>query len=331
MRIEADAAIATPLCPRQENGRPMPSQTVDAIVLGAGIVGVSAALALSARGRSVALIDRLPEAAGETSFGNSGIVQTEGVLPYLFPRAPGEIARAAMNRDPRAHIRHGALPSIAPALLRYFQASTQTRKTATGEVMAPLLSAAAGEHLKFAQERGRLRAFALRRLDQGLSQRARAGSRAWRGRGAQAFRRQAGFPRPRRAHGARAACRREGDRRRALRRAAVDVRSGRAHPELCGPVRQARRADGAGRRAEPRTFERGLDGHDRFGAPRCPRRRHRARAVVRRARAALRPSPAVLRQARLSHALRGQGQRRPHPPGARPRARLSRDPDGARA
>ena len=65
----------------------MPAQTVNAIVLGAGIVGVSAALALQARGRTVALVDRLAEAAGETSFGNSGIVQTEGVLPYLFPRA----------------------------------------------------------------------------------------------------------------------------------------------------------------------------------------------------------------------------------------------------
>ena len=82
----------------------MPSQTVDAIVLGAGIVGVSAALALQARGRTVALVDRLPEAAGETSFGNSGIVQTEGVLPYLFPRALGEVARAA--REPRSARSH---------------------------------------------------------------------------------------------------------------------------------------------------------------------------------------------------------------------------------
>jgi D-amino-acid dehydrogenase len=130
------------------------SETVDAIVLGAGIVGVSAALALEARGRAVALIDRLPDAAGETSFGNSGIIQTEGVLPYLFPRATGDLARAAMNRDPRAHIRYGALPAIAPALLRYFQASTQARKLATGAVMAQLMAAAAGEHLKLARDAG---------------------------------------------------------------------------------------------------------------------------------------------------------------------------------
>jgi D-amino-acid dehydrogenase len=132
----------------------MPSHSVDVIVLGAGIVGVSAALALQARGRSVALLDRLPEAAGETSFGNSGIVQTEGVLPYLFPRAIGHVARAAANRDPRAHMRYGSLASIAPSIWRYFQASTQTRKAATGKVMAPLLFAAADEHLKLAQAAG---------------------------------------------------------------------------------------------------------------------------------------------------------------------------------
>ena len=37
----------------------MHSRNVDVIVLGAGIVGVSAALALQARGRSVAIVDRL--------------------------------------------------------------------------------------------------------------------------------------------------------------------------------------------------------------------------------------------------------------------------------
>jgi D-amino-acid dehydrogenase len=132
----------------------MSSQTVDAIVLGAGIVGVSAALHLQARGRKVALVDRLPKAAGETSFDNSGIIQSEGVVPYVFPRAPGDIARAALNREPRAHIRYGALPSIAAALWRYFQASTPARKNATAKAMAPLLAAASAEHVKFAHAAG---------------------------------------------------------------------------------------------------------------------------------------------------------------------------------
>jgi D-amino-acid dehydrogenase len=132
----------------------VPSQTIDVIVLGAGFVGVSAALALQARGRRVALIDRHGKAAGETSFGNAGIVQTEAVMPYVFPRALREIARGALNLDPRAHIRYGALPSIGPAVFRYFAASTPSGKNETARAMAPLLARASAEHLELAQEAG---------------------------------------------------------------------------------------------------------------------------------------------------------------------------------
>ena len=47
-----------------------------------------------------------------------------------------------------------SLASIAPSIWRYFQASTQPRKAATGKVMAPLLFASAAEHLKLAQDAG---------------------------------------------------------------------------------------------------------------------------------------------------------------------------------
>ena len=71
----------------------MASSRTDVVVLGAGIVGVGAALHLQAKGRAVTLVDRVATVASETSFGNSGIVQSEAVFPYMFPRAPGEIAR----------------------------------------------------------------------------------------------------------------------------------------------------------------------------------------------------------------------------------------------
>ena len=132
----------------------MPSRSVDVIVLGAGIVGVSAALSLQARGASVALVDRLGEVAGETSYGNSGIVQSEAIFPYLFPRQPAEFVLAALNRDPRVHIRYGALPAIAPALWRYFRASTHAGKIETANAMAPFIGAAAAEHRKLAEAAG---------------------------------------------------------------------------------------------------------------------------------------------------------------------------------
>ena len=102
----------------------------------------------------VALIDRHGKAAGETSFGNAGIIETVAVIPYVFPRAPVGIARGALNLDPRAYIRYGALPSIAPAIWRYYAASTPAGKNATARAMAPLLAAANAEHLEFARAAG---------------------------------------------------------------------------------------------------------------------------------------------------------------------------------
>src|SRR5574337_488959 len=129
-------------------------KTVDVIVLGAGMVGVSAALALQERGRTVALVDRHGEAADETSFGNAGMVQSEAVVPYVFPRKPSEIARAALNKDPRAHIRYGSMPSSAPALWRYFLAASPGAKAATANALKPLVFAATAEHRKLSEAAG---------------------------------------------------------------------------------------------------------------------------------------------------------------------------------
>jgi D-amino-acid dehydrogenase len=126
------------------------SETVDVVVLGAGFVGIGAALALQERGRSVALIDRLSRPAGETSYGNAGIVQTEAVLPYTFPRDPLEIGVAALNRDPRAHIRYAALPALAPAVWRYFLASAPGPRAQSGAGLRALVAQAASEHRRIA-------------------------------------------------------------------------------------------------------------------------------------------------------------------------------------
>ena len=127
---------------------------VDVAVLGAGIVGVSAALHLQARGRSVAIVDRSGVAASETSYGNTGIIQAEAVFPYLFPRKISEIALAALNRDPRALIRYSALPAIAPWVWRYFLASSPQNRIALAKAARPLVAAALPEHRAFAAAAG---------------------------------------------------------------------------------------------------------------------------------------------------------------------------------
>ncbi len=288
----------------------MPSQAVDAIVLGAGIVGVSAALALQARGRTVAIVDRLGEAAGETSYGNTGIVQTEAIFPYLFPREPAEIALAALNRNPQAHIRYGALPAIAPALWRYFRASNDAVKNETARAMAPFLGAAAAEHVRLAEAAGARPLL-----------RATGWIKAYRtARGEDEVHEEAEELKPygivptlldRAAlDGARAACRGGRARRGAFPRSADDAEPAGADARLCRAVRQPRRSDGDGRRAESRTLARRVDGDDQFRSRLRPRRCHRARGMVRRPCPLARASPAVLRQARLPHALRGARRRR---------------------
>ena len=92
----------------------------DVLVLGAGMVGVGAALHLQQRGRDVILVDR-HELAGEgTSFGNAGLIECASVFPYMFPRDFGQILRYAL--EPRAAgalqpRRSAGLPAVAGALL----------------------------------------------------------------------------------------------------------------------------------------------------------------------------------------------------------------------
>jgi D-amino-acid dehydrogenase len=118
---------------------------VDVIVLGAGIAGVSAALHLQLRGRTVALIDRRGPGE-ETSYGNAGIIQREGVVPYPFPHDPTLIVKYAFNLLPEANLHWSALPRIAPWLFHYWRASTPARVAATAQAMRPLIERCIVEH-----------------------------------------------------------------------------------------------------------------------------------------------------------------------------------------
>jgi D-amino-acid dehydrogenase len=128
-------------------------ENADVIVLGAGIVGVSTALHLQKRGRSVVLVDRRG-AGEETSYGNTGIIQREGVVPYPFPRQLGLMAQYALNLRPEANLHWSALPQIAPWLFRYWQSSTPERLAATARAARPLIERCIIEHEALMTEAG---------------------------------------------------------------------------------------------------------------------------------------------------------------------------------
>src|SRR5688500_13112560 len=132
--------------------------SADALVLGAGIVGVSVALHLQKRGRATVLLDRRGSAE-ETSFGNAGLVQREGVYPYGFPHDFGALLRYGMNRTIDAHYHPSAIPRLAPFLWKYWHHSRPARHRAIAHQYAKLIEHCIAEHEALAVEAGALELF----------------------------------------------------------------------------------------------------------------------------------------------------------------------------
>ena len=128
-------------------------KSADAVVLGAGIVGVSVAVHLQKRGRATVLVDRRG-AAEETSFGNAGLVQREGVYPYGFPHDFGALFRYGLNRTIDAHYHPSAIPRLAPFLWKYWHHSRPARHQAIARLYAKLIEHCVSEHEGLAKEAG---------------------------------------------------------------------------------------------------------------------------------------------------------------------------------
>ena len=118
----------------------------DVVVLGAGIVGVSAALHLQARGRDVVLLDRCAGAGLETSFGNAGLIERSSIYPYFFPRDPLKLVKYAFNLLPEAHYHFSALPQVGPWLWRYFRAAAPAPMAQSFAAFRPLIENSLSEH-----------------------------------------------------------------------------------------------------------------------------------------------------------------------------------------
>ncbi len=129
-----------------------PART-DVVVLGGGIIGICVALHLQARGRSVTVLDRRG-AAEETSFGNAGLIQREGIYPYGFPHDFGALIRYGFNRTIDAHYHPSALFHILPFLWEYWHHSRPARHEVIARTYAKLIEHCVTEHDHLAKEAG---------------------------------------------------------------------------------------------------------------------------------------------------------------------------------
>ncbi|SAK83179.1 FAD dependent oxidoreductase [Caballeronia hypogeia] len=125
----------------------------DAMVLGGGIVGVSIAVHLQRRGLRTALVDR--RAPGqETSLGNAGLIQREGVYPYAFPRDLAALARYAANRSTDVRYHPRAMPKLMPFLISYWHHSRADRHARIAKAYSTLIEHCIDEHRALIEEAG---------------------------------------------------------------------------------------------------------------------------------------------------------------------------------
>lgn len=107
------------------------AQTRHAVVIGAGIVGVSTAIWLQRDGWQVTLIDRAGPGEG-TSYGNGGVLATCAMVPVTVPGLLKKAPRMLFDPDQPLFLKWSYLPRLLPWLRTYLgnANATDTRRIA---------------------------------------------------------------------------------------------------------------------------------------------------------------------------------------------------------
>lgn len=126
-------------------------QSYDVMVLGAGIAGVSTALHLRNLGIDVALIDRGHPGEG-ASYGNPGIIQSNGFLPYALPNKADQLLAIALKQTTAVTYNLPALARLFPWIRSYQEASRGSGAETYARVMGPIRSKVVSEHLALAHQ-----------------------------------------------------------------------------------------------------------------------------------------------------------------------------------
>ncbi|KUL92878.1 amino acid dehydrogenase [Bosea sp. WAO] len=123
------------------------------LVLGAGIVGVSCALALQQRGFAVTLLDRR-EPGRETSYGNAGVIGRSSLVPLnnpgLYAKLPGYLG----NRHPALHLDWRRALTSPGWMLRFLWEGRASQAAARIAAMDGLTATAVTRHRALMREAG---------------------------------------------------------------------------------------------------------------------------------------------------------------------------------
>ncbi len=97
------------------------------LVMGCGIVGVTAAYYLARDGHEVTVLDRQPIAANETSFANAGLVAPGHAYAWASPKAPRILIKSLFSADQALRLKLRADPRMWAWCLRFLRQCTAER------------------------------------------------------------------------------------------------------------------------------------------------------------------------------------------------------------
>lgn len=114
-------------------------------VIGAGIVGVSAATWLQRLGHDVVLIDREGPAAG-TSYGNAGILAAASVIPVTVPGLIGKAPKMLFDSNGPLFMRWGYALRLLPWLRKYLRHCNPADVQRIATALTPILADTLEQH-----------------------------------------------------------------------------------------------------------------------------------------------------------------------------------------
>ena len=97
------------------------------LVMGAGVVGVTAAHALASDGHEVTVVERLAEAATETSFANAGLLAPGHSFAWASPKAPATLLRSLFRAGEALRLKPRLDLQLVRWGLRFLAECTETR------------------------------------------------------------------------------------------------------------------------------------------------------------------------------------------------------------
>jgi D-amino-acid dehydrogenase len=131
----------------------MSDNKTDVVVLGAGIVGVSAAFAVRQRGLSVVLVDRR-EPGSETSYGNAGVLSSGSISPLNNPSLWSALPKYLTNQNAALRWNIGWAIRNPDWVIRFLANATESRLRPRATALHGLIGASLKLHREWIVKAG---------------------------------------------------------------------------------------------------------------------------------------------------------------------------------